>query len=108
MKELFGTTLIVILAFLAGFLAFWFRKFLLAGVALALLLSGCDSGSRTIRTVRAIPEIRLTRTHPASPGAVESHDVWPHPFPVIKVSVRVTNVVHVPPLGVNLPRSCNR
>ena len=45
MKELFGTTLIVILAFLAGFLAFWFRKFLLAGVALALLLSGCDSGS---------------------------------------------------------------
>ena len=44
MKELLGTALIVILAFLAGFLAFWFRKFLLAGVALALLLAGCDSG----------------------------------------------------------------
>lgn len=45
MKELLGTALIIVLAFLAGLLAFWFRKFLLAGVALALLLSGCDGGS---------------------------------------------------------------
>ena len=47
MKDFFGTLIIVILAFLAGLLVFWWRKLIVVGVALVLLFSGCDSGTAT-------------------------------------------------------------
>ena len=85
MKELFGTTLIVILAFLAGLLAFWFRKFLLAGIALALLLSGCGSGPENDPNDPNSSSDFLNAF--SCPVPSNPTNVWPHPFLVIKDSV---------------------
>jgi hypothetical protein len=85
MKEFFGTIIIVALAFLAGLLAFWFRKFLLAGVALALLLSGCDGGSEGDPNDPNSPDDSVNTF--ACPVPSVSTFAWPHPYLLIEKPV---------------------